>query len=304
MHKYLLLVLILFGCNVASPTEMNERKLDAFDLAGTWHGSGGLQLVIVDEHGRDDVRVTVTRNTLSSQETSLLTAQGVDVAQATAILGSLVIGQGAYYVTPDVQSKDNGVTSELFVGSSSIALPGGRAMGYSIYATIAKKDFVLRGSLDATLSWPEQSVDKNGKSVTVTKSASTSVPFDITNDAVVAQQYLGHWTGDVQTDVPGMATYPVLRGIDLLPVAGGFQALPTPPVVTVDGGTFTAVQITQPLTDLLTDWPAVQIYYAGATADNLLLSGHVYSLGELDGTLVHVGPAAAWPVVGFRFARK
>lgn len=285
-----------------SASELEERKKDAFELAGTWKIIGSTKsLAILDEADRTDVKGTLTRSGLSDAELTLFAAHDVDVTAATNNFGTvLVLGAGAGL---DNWSADNGATSTLAISSPAVDFGKSVAVHYTLSATVTKSDLLMRATLTAHLSYPKTTYVDGKPVVTTELDSAQAQSFTATNGTVQAQQYFGVWTGEV-TPTGTAAPPTLLSALEIVAVTGGYQLIPTPKVVTLAGKTYTAEILTSPLSDLEASLPSLSVRYMGSVNDHLLLIGNIYSLGEFDGSLLQLNANGDATLAGFRLGRN
>lgn len=300
----LLLPIVLIGC--LSEEEIADRRKDAFDLSGAWLDpateAGTLQLTVVNEQGKYDVRVTARRPYLSTAETALLAQHGIPLPALTqAAASGQVLGAGFSAQVGEVQSDDGGATSELEVQGPAQTF-GDRSLRYRLRATIAKNDFVLRGTLTAEVTWQAPVRHEDGSEGTTSQTdKAVAATFEASTGATLQGQYLGAWSGQVAS--PPTVTGAPVR-LDLVAEGTSFRVLPTPAAVTYLGQTFTPLPELQPMTDLDATWPTIHLRYASPIGAQLVLVASVFTLGQLDGALVHLGSPADTVLATFRFAKQ
>jgi hypothetical protein len=295
------ILLATIGCGV-SPEEKEQRKANAFDLAGRYEAPIGEKEVMVmnitNEGGdRSNILIKVDRKGLSDAEYNLVTQHGIAPATVEEKYGeSFTIGDGKYEYLRGGEniSDDLGESSRFIVGthnSESLNLADGVRIDYTIEGEIKKSDYVIRGKITMSITKEEDEVDESGVMVTTRKEVGQiEIPFAAKSEGLFYQQYFGAWNGkmdimnsELESSLWDLQITIESKEDDVLCVLSSKSQLK------YKGVSYNLQKQEKDLRVLREqEYPLVELEFTSSNGNKIVLSGSIFSLGAFHGVVQYI----------------
>ena len=300
------------GC--ASKEEIKQRQKNAFDVSGeyTTVPSSPTQLTfkITNESERYDIRLEIPREGLTSSETEFFKRQGIEPQGVIDFFSNpMVLGAGKQneFEGGENISDDFGVTSRLYIHSNEFAYSGDLKIQYRFSATVKKSDFVMRGSLTASVLERKTETDQSGKTSTYWgQRGELGLTFEARNGDAFFKQYFGNWSGSVTRKTAIEGTFSAVSGLRIDKIASdSFRLNPSQRSITYQGKNFEFIDAAFPIGDLSDqEFPTIEMRFNRlGTDERLVFFGNVMSLGDLTGSVVYIQNGIEESVGSFQFKK-
>lgn len=318
--KLFIVVVCLFLGACASEAEKQERRENAFDLAGGYKvtkNSGSevnMNFTVENESGRHDIIVKLDRTSdFTKKERDFLSTNKLNPNTVfNHFRKQIVLGQG--YNSDHLEGGENisddfGESTKFFVCSRTFQYDKEHRLLYCLSGNVKKKNREMNGQLILRMVRERQETNERGEKVTVISMAESSLSYKSDLSLVFYRQYLGQWRGDV---------FPLVDNFDGLAFEGlriqtfadeSFAVNSTRMSHFEYGGEIFKYNQSLSSKDLSElrdpDYPAVQVVFKGEkTGRQIVLFGQLWSLGDFTGSIVLLERDQQTDLATFRHAKN
>lgn len=303
-----MLGLLLSGC--ISPEEREARRADAFDVSGLYTASTRLgsevdmNFRIINEAGRHDIRIEVEKPRLTDAERAFLLPKNLDPGRVFELFTKkFELGRGkTNEYSGENASDDQGRSSRLYVCTTPRQYSRETTLKYCFSGVLQREARELTGHL--ILMWEESR--PGGRTGGEVRYSLDELRMAFRSEIRIAashSQYFGSWSGRAYDLHPELDLSGGMLQLTIKPdeSSNAFSLEFRPGAKIVFRGKeflyqyshrgtsiFDGRELSQGQVEELYDatYPAVQFAFRSSDGQYLIFLGHIYSLGNLSGSLV------------------
>lgn len=287
----LIILILLTACGV-SPEEKELRRANAFDISGSYIVSDADKnqmnsLNIINESDRSNVFVQISRNNFTKAEEAAFDRQKISLNDVENLRLNLTIGKGKPIDLSGGEniSKDFGKSTRVYVVTNNQEGKkiGNFSVNYSFYGTMLKDSDIITGKLTLIIN---ETIEENNK-ITIHFRETIDIPVVAKNTSLSQNQYLGSWSGSIQSSDEVLKQ--AFQKVTIEKLSESFYTIkPSRDSFYFNGEKFTFNAKSFPMKNLSSATPTVSISFLGENKTQIQLTANIYALGMMMGTISKV----------------